>query len=91
VVFRVVGEDRRDRGQCLAGPALALATAAGFAVAAATVLVIIGVRQEERRGTIENKRAPSIPALLARRVLTTYVRQLSEDQPTGRPVKPSER
>ncbi len=37
--------------------ALAFAIAAGFAVVVATtVLVIIGVRQEERRCTIENKR-----------------------------------
>jgi hypothetical protein len=82
---------------------LAFATAAGFAmVAAATVLVVIGVRQEERHGTIEHKRPPSIPALLARRVLGNYVRQRSEGPPgrgdlgkevpaAGRHVSPPER
>ncbi len=64
---------------------LLFVTAAGFAViAAATVLVIVGVRQEERRGTIVARRPPSIPALLARRVLGAYVRQLREDPPGPR-------
>jgi hypothetical protein len=49
---------------------LMFVTAAGFGlVVIATVLVIIGVHQEERRQTLLNRRPPTIPALLARRVL----------------------
>jgi hypothetical protein len=61
--------------------ALLFATAAGLAVTAATILVIVGVLAEERRATIVHNRQPSIPALLAHRVLGTYVRQLHEDPP----------
>lgn len=62
--------------------ALVFATAAGFAaIAAATILVIIGARQEERHQTITHMRPPTIPALLARRVLGAYVRQLRPDRP----------
>ena len=62
--------------------ALVFATAAGFAViAAATILVIIGARQEQRHQSITRERPPTIPALLARRVLGAYVRQLSPDRP----------
>lgn len=61
---------------------LLFAVAAGFAVVVmATILVIIGVRQEERRGTLARKRPPTIPALLARRVLGTYIHLLPQDQP----------
>jgi hypothetical protein len=49
----------------------------GFAgsavILAATILVIIGVSQEERRRTMARHRPPTIPALLARRVLGTYL------------------
>jgi hypothetical protein len=73
---------------------LLFATAAGFGVVVvATVLVIVGVRQEERRGAMAKMRPPTIPALLARRVLGTYVRLLREDQtrrndPSQRPPEP---
>jgi hypothetical protein len=67
--------------------ALLFATAAGFAVViAATALVIVGVRHEEQRGTIADKRPPTIPALLARRVLGTYAHLLREDH--GEPDMP---
>jgi hypothetical protein len=73
--------------------ALVFATAAGLAVVvAATILVIIGARQEERRQSITHKCWPAMPALLARRVLGTYVRQLRPDLPADqRPGHPSER
>jgi hypothetical protein len=62
--------------------ALLFATAAGVTVViAATALVIAGVRDEEKRGTIADKRPPTIPALLARRVLGTYAHLTREDQP----------
>jgi hypothetical protein len=62
--------------------ALLFATAAGFAaIAATTALVIIGVRQEERRQTIASPRPPTIPALLARRVLGAYIHLPPEDRP----------
>lgn len=64
--------------------ALLFATAAGFAaIAAATALVIIGVRQEERRQTIASTRPPTIPALLARRVLGAYIQLLPQDSPAA--------
>jgi hypothetical protein len=58
---------------------IAFAAAAGFAVViVATILVIVGVRQEERRETFASPRPPTIPALLARRVLGAYAHQLPE-------------
>jgi hypothetical protein len=61
---------------------LVFVTAAGFAVVVtATILVIIGVHQEERRGTLARKPPPTIPALLARRILGTYIQLLPRDQP----------
>jgi hypothetical protein len=55
-------------------------TAAGFAVVVvATILVIIGVHQEERRGTLARRPPPTIPALLARRVLGSYIQLLPLD------------
>jgi hypothetical protein len=59
---------------------IVLAGMAGFAIIIiiATVLVIIGVHQEERRSTLTD-RPPTIPALLARRILGGYL------QPPPRP------
>jgi len=58
------------------------ATAAGTAVVVvATILVIIGVHQEERRGTLARRPPPTIPALLARRVLGAHVQLLPLDRP----------
>lgn len=63
---------------------IAFAAFAGFAVIlAATILVIIGVRQEERRRTMARHPPPTIPALLARRVLGTYL-CLLPDEPEER-------
>jgi hypothetical protein len=62
--------------------AIVFATAAGFAViAAATIVVIIGVHQEERLETLAHGRPPTVPALLARRVIGAYVHLLPEQQP----------
>jgi hypothetical protein len=48
---------------------------AAFAVIViAIILVVIGVRQEEHRSTPARQHPPTIPALLARSVLGTYVR-----------------
>ena len=50
--------------------ALLFAVAAGFTVIVmATILVIVGVRQEERHRTIASQRPTTILALLARRIL----------------------
>lgn len=60
--------------------AIALAAGAGFAiVVVATVLVIIGVSHEERHGTLTSRQPPSVPALLARLLLRTYVRLPMEE------------
>lgn len=60
--------------------AIAFAAGAGFAiVVVATVLVIIGASQEDRLGTLTSRHPPSVPALLARLVLRTYVRLPMED------------
>jgi hypothetical protein len=63
--------------------AIVFATAAGFAVIViATILVIIGVHQEERHNTFLRGDPPPTPcALLARWVLGAYVQML----PRGRP------
>jgi hypothetical protein len=51
----------------------------------------IGVHQEERRVTFSDRRPPTIPALLARRVLGAYVRLLDEDRAEqGEPGKESD-
>lgn len=56
--------------------AIVFAVAAGFAfVVAIFVIVIIGVRREERYLTFEHKTAPGAVALLARIVLGRYVRK----------------
>jgi hypothetical protein len=50
--------------------------AAGFtAVIAMTIVVIVGIHQEERYLTLTNKNAPGIAAQLARIVLGRYVRK----------------
>ncbi len=52
------------------------AAAAGFAFAVLiTVVVIIGIRKEERYLTLMNKTAPGAMAQLARIVLGRYVRR----------------
>jgi hypothetical protein len=52
------------------------AVAAGFAFAVLiTVIVIIGIRREERYQTLINKTAPGAMAQLARIVLGRYVRK----------------
>lgn len=62
--------------------AIVFATAAGFAViVVATILVIIGVHQEERRKTLAHRESPTVPALLARRVLRTYIDPWPETDP----------
>jgi hypothetical protein len=50
--------------------------AAGFAfVIVATIIVIVGVRREERYMTLWNRQAPGATAYLARVVLGRYVRR----------------
>jgi len=52
--------------------AILFAVAAGFAVIViATILVIIGVRHEERNRTLTHQHPPTITSTLARRVLRT--------------------
>jgi hypothetical protein len=64
----------------LAIGALALITVVGFGlVLVATVVVAIGVRQEERYWTLKQGRAPSLFAWLARVVLGHYVRKPDAD------------
>jgi hypothetical protein len=64
--------------------AIVFAGAAGFAViAAATILVIIGVRQEERRWTLTDSTPPTIAALLARRILGTHGHLPPGEQPAS--------
>lgn len=60
---------------------LALITVVGFGlVLVATVVVAIGVRQEERYWTLKHGRAPSLFAWLARVILHHYVRR-HDDEP----------
>lgn len=73
--------------------AIVFAGAAGFAVIViATVLVIIGVRQEQRVMEREDRQAfahqepPTILALLARRVLGAHFNRIPGQQP--RQLKP---
>jgi len=49
-------------------------------VLVATVVVTIGVRQEERHGTLKHGRAPGPLAGLARTILGHYVRE-HDDEP----------
>jgi hypothetical protein len=52
--------------------AILFAVAAGFAVIViATILVIIGVRHQERNRTLTHQHPPTITSILARRVLRT--------------------
>ncbi len=63
---------------------IVFAVAAGFAFAVViTIIVIIGVRQEERYLTLTNRTAPSAVAQLARIVLGRYVRK-EQDLRVGR-------
>jgi hypothetical protein len=72
---------------------LLLVTAAGFALMlAAVVLVIIGVRQECKRGTLPRGRPPTVTALLTRRVLGAHFYLLpgeppERDEPRQRPPR----
>jgi hypothetical protein len=59
---------------------------AGFAlVVVITILVVIGVSHEEKTKALTHRDPPTVPALLARRVLGTYVRRPREgpDSPGG--------
>jgi hypothetical protein len=71
----------------LAIGALALITVVGFGlVLVATVVVAIGVRQEERYWTLKHGRAPSLFAWLARVILGHYVRKHDDEPaPDNRP------
>ena len=61
--------------------ALAFAVSAGFAVVlVATTLAIIGIGHEERLHTFKRRRPPTIPALLARRILGVYIRRTLDVQ-----------
>ncbi|HEU5419263.1 MAG TPA: hypothetical protein VFV41_16345 [Streptosporangiaceae bacterium] len=63
--------------------AMLFAVAAGFAViVVATILVIIGIRQEERRKTILGGHVPPTAcALLARRILGAHFYLIPEERP----------
>lgn len=66
--------------------------AAGFAfVIVITIVVIVGIHQEERYLTLTNKRAPGAAAQLARIVLGRYVRKEQQDwtKPDRYPVDPA--
>jgi hypothetical protein len=69
--------------------AIIFAAAAGFAFfVVITIIVIIGVRQEERYMTLEHRSAPSAVAQLARIILGRYVRRECRgrsggDEPNG--------
>jgi len=54
--------------------AIIVAATAGVAFAVTTIIVIIGIRREERYLTLENRQAPTATARLARIVLGRYVR-----------------
>jgi uncharacterized membrane protein len=59
--------------------AVGFAVSAGFAVVlVATTLAIIGISHEQRHHTFKRQRPPTIPALLARRILGVYVRRTLE-------------
>lgn len=60
--------------------AIVFVAAAGFAfILVITVIVVIGIRQEERYQTLEHRTAPSAVAQLARIVLGRYVRSENDD------------
>jgi hypothetical protein len=60
----------------LAIAVFAVITVAAFvAILAATVIVTIGVHQEERQMTFTRRRAPSVAARLARPIVGHYVRK----------------
>lgn len=50
---------------------------AAFGFVAVTVIVIIGVREEERLGTLTRQSAPSVRSAFARRVLAFNARRPS--------------
>jgi len=61
---------------------LALITVVGFGlVLVATVVVTIGVRQEEHCWTLKHRRAPSLFARLGRIVLSLSVRKHDDTEP----------
>jgi hypothetical protein len=61
--------------------AIAFAGSAGFAVVlVCTTLAIIGIGHEERLHTFKRKRPPTVPSLLARRIVGLYVRRTLEVQ-----------
>jgi hypothetical protein len=74
-----------ERGRAMAAiVAIVFAVAAGFAfVVLIFVIVIIGVRREERYLTFSNRTAPGAVALLARIVLGRYVRKERRPQQRG--------
>ncbi len=64
--------------------AIIFAAGAGFGlVVVVTIVVIIGIRQEERYMTLEHRSAPGAMAQLARIILGRYVRK-EQDGVTGR-------
>jgi hypothetical protein len=63
---------------------LALITVVGFGlVLVATVVVAIGVRQEERYWSLKHRRAPSLFAWLARVIVGHYVRKHDDGPDPG--------
>jgi hypothetical protein len=63
----------------LAIEAVVFSVSAGFAVViVGTALVIVGIRHEERCGTLTRQHPPTLLAILARRVLGTYIRRPSK-------------
>jgi hypothetical protein len=69
--------------------AIIFVAGAGFGlVVVVTIVVIIGIRQEERYMTLENRSAPGAMAQLARVILGRYVRKeqhgaTDRDEPNG--------
>jgi hypothetical protein len=65
---------------------LAFLAIVGFGlVLVATIVVAIGVRQEERYRTLKHGRAPSLFAWLTRIVLGHYVRESDDEPAPGTP------
>jgi len=61
---------------------ITFAAAAGFGFSVViTIIVIIGVRQEERHMTFMRQHAPGAVARLARRILGRYVLAAERDDP----------
>jgi hypothetical protein len=70
--------------------AVIFAAAAGFAfVVVITIVVIVGIHQEERYLTLTNKRAPGAAAQLARIVLGRYVRKEQDWTTPQHPFDPA--